>query len=133
MASNLNIKNCRECGKIFSGAPLTKICPDCVKVDEENFKKVRAYVNTHKGADMNVVAEETQVPKESIMGYLRSGKLQASKGLNDALACQKCGKAINTGKFCVDCSSSMAKSLDETRKPVREEPKKIQGGMHLKR
>ena len=52
----MEVRNCKECGKIFNymeGAPL---CPACTKKQEEVYLQVKEYVYNNPGASINQVA-----------------------------------------------------------------------------
>jgi ribosomal protein L32 len=70
------------------------------------------------------VAEETGVPKKEILKYLREERLQLKNDNND-LKCQKCGKSIKSGRYCMNCSSELKKGFDKAIKAdeTKETPK----------
>ncbi len=107
-----NIRNCKECGKIFQYDGISKLCYQCRKDDDDNYKKVREYIYEHPKASIGVVSEETDVPDDTILRYLREGRLELSgdsTGL--VLDCERCGKAIRTGQYCNDCANVIEKGL----------------------
>lgn len=129
----MNIKNCTKCKKIFSSLRGENICAECVKKEEEEFNIIREYLRVNRGANIDVVSEETGVSIKQIMKYLREGRLQATEGMSDFLKCEKCGVSIITGQFCKDCSEKMTKALKSiiSTKPIENENSGPR--MHLKR
>lgn len=107
-----DIRNCKECGRLFQYNGYTKICPKCQREDEQNFKIVKEYVYENTGATLTEVAEETGVIEDKILRYLREGKLEIV-GENAALFldCERCGKGIRSGRFCAECIRDMEKEL----------------------
>ncbi|MDK2919903.1 MAG: hypothetical protein PWQ37_2636 [Candidatus Petromonas sp.] len=108
----MDIRNCKECGKLFQYDGISKLCYQCRRRDDEDFKKVKEYVYDHPGANITIVSEETEVSEDKILRYLREGKLEIvgeSPGL--VLDCERCGKAIRTGRYCEECSREIERGL----------------------
>jgi len=107
----MTIKNCKRCGRVFQAVANQKLCSRCRSTDDEDFKVVREFVYDNPEADVKEVAEETGVTEKQILKFLRSGKL-VLKGENaTVLDCEKCGKGIATGRYCDECSATMAREL----------------------
>lgn len=103
----MEVRNCKECGKIFNymeGAPL---CPACVKKMNDVYEQVKAYVYDNPGATINQVAEENEVSVQQIKRWIREEKLAFSEQSDIGIECEKCGKMILTGRFCKDCKKHM--------------------------
>lgn len=127
------IKNCPKCKKIFSPVGGSVICPECVKAEEEEFEKVRTYLRDNRGADINVVSDETGVSTKKILKYLREGRLEVSEGMADFLKCEKCGVPIRSGQYCRACSEKVSKNLSSVL-VVKEENSNNSGAkMHIRR
>ena len=97
----MNLKNCSQCGCLFTYAG-RNICNKCLEKEEEEYKIVRKYVRDHPGASVLEVSEQTEIEEENILQFIRDGRLK-SQGFTGALACENCGKSISTGRFCTDC------------------------------
>lgn len=110
----MDVRNCRRCGKIFTyrGMP---VCQDCFEADEMDFKKVREYLDGHPGASTMEVSVQTEVDVKTITRFLREGRLEAEgvTVIDSDLACEKCGKAIGSGRYCDDCLKKMQIELKE--------------------
>lgn len=107
-----DIRNCKQCGKLFQYTGVSKICPKCAREDEELFKIVKEYLYDHPGANIMEVSEETGVEEDRILRYLRQGKLEISgEGGSLILDCERCGKAIRTGRFCDACAHEIEVEL----------------------
>lgn len=102
------VRNCRRCGKIYNyigGAP---ICPDCKKLDEEDFQKVKEYLYQNPGASINQVSVDLDISVEKIRRYLKEGRLEiTSEDGNMILECENCGKSIKSGRFCPECEREL--------------------------
>ena len=105
------IRNCPRCGKIFScfGRP---ICNTCIDAEENEFKLVKEYIYDNTGATISEVAQETEVSVEKIMRFLREERLEImSENSNLLLECERCGRAIKSGRFCENCKVDMNKDF----------------------
>lgn len=132
----MKIKNCPKCKRLFSPTSGQLICPECMRAEEKEFEKVRDYLRENRGADLNVVSEETGVHVKKIFKYLREGRIEITDGMQGFLNCEKCGKSIKSGHYCRECSEKVSKKLSsaissptsENDKPVRQVAK-----MHIRR
>lgn len=105
------IRNCPRCGKIYTyiGRP---ICSKCMESEENEFKVVKEYVYDNPGATISEVSQETEVTVEKIMRFLREERLEIkSENSNLLLGCEKCGRAINSGRFCENCKGQINKDF----------------------
>jgi len=115
-----DIRNCKNCGRIFNylGKP---ICPDCVKADEDDFKRVKEYLYKYPGTSMTKVVEELGVTMQQIKRYLREGRLEiVGDDPNIILSCELCGKSIKTGRFCDLCVGGLTRDLEKTAAEISE-------------
>ena len=109
----MEVRNCKECGKIFNymeGAPL---CPACVKKMNEKYEQVKEYVYDHPGVSINQVAEDNEVTVQQIKRWVREEKLAFSESSDIGVECEKCGAMIKTGRFCKTCKKVMEKSSND--------------------
>lgn len=110
-----SVRNCPECGKVFTYDGNRNLCPRCIDKEEKKYLMVRKYVKDNPGASINEVAEETEVEEELVLRFLREGRLH-SKGLDAAdiaSECARCGKQVLTGRYCQDCLLKMTKELSK--------------------
>lgn len=98
---NANLRNCPQCGRLFSPGS-RNICSRCLDKEEEEYMIVRKYVRDHPGASVFEASEETGVEEDKIMQFIRDGRL-VSKGFKGSLQCEGCGKPLDSGRFCADC------------------------------
>lgn len=105
------IRNCPRCGKIFTYIGRT-ICQNCMETEENEFKVVKEYIYDNPGATISEVAQETEVSVEKIMRFLREERLEIkSENSNMILECERCGRAINSGRFCEECKGDISKDF----------------------
>lgn len=114
----MELRNCSRCGKLFvyKGSSL---CPECQKLDEEDFSKVKDYLYDNPGASLIEVSEATGVSSDKILRYLKEGKLELSSEQSGILKCERCGKPIRAGRFCDVCAAEISKGLKRGLEPPR--------------
>ncbi len=99
------LRNCTECGKVFSH-PSQRLCSPCFKARTEDFTKVKEYLQEYPNAALSAVSEETDVSIETIYEYIRQGRLtMIPKGAE--LTCEVCGKPVSRGRVCSVCSGGL--------------------------
>jgi len=106
-----DLRNCRRCGKMYNYIGGPPICIDCKNADEEIFKKVKEYLYDRPGATLSQVATDLDVSVEKIRMFLKEGRLEITEGSNIILECERCGKAIKTGRFCNECQHEVSKDI----------------------
>lgn len=109
----MNIKNCTRCGKIYAYDGF-KVCLQCRREDEEDFKKVKEYIYENPGATISEVSEETEVDSKKIIEFLRQGRLEIKDESNLLLNCERCGTSIKTGRFCERCTGEMQREFKQS-------------------
>lgn len=127
----MELKNCPECGKLFVYS-VREICPDCAQKDEENLEKVRDYLYKNANATIEEISEETGVPTNKILGYLKDGHLMLKEGNPFLLVCEKCKTPILTGRYCDKCKEELKRKLSKTSETI-EPNTKLTGKIHLTR
>jgi methionyl-tRNA synthetase len=104
------------------------ICPTCRTEKEDEFQKVKKYVQDNRGASIHQVAEECEVEIKQINQWIREDRLQFSEDSPIRVSCEKCGEMIRSGVYCEKCKAEMTNTLSSVYKketaPVKEEPKK---------
>ena len=123
----MDLRNCSRCGNLFAYTG-RNICNKCLNQEEEEYTIVRKYVRDHAGASVIEVSEATGVEEEKILQFIRDGRLK-SQGFTGVLACERCGKSINTGRFCVACMQQRDKEIrgalrNVTPEQTQEVPKR---------
>lgn len=120
----MNVRNCRNCGKIFNYLSGPPVCPACKEAAEAKFQEVKDYIRDHRGVGMSEVAEACDVDPAQIRQWLREDRLEVTADSAVFLSCESCGAPIRSGKFCEKCKQDMAKGFDQVLKTNRPEPPK---------
>lgn len=120
----MDVRNCKECGKIFnylSGPPL---CPACMRELDKKFEKVKEYIYDHPGAGVQEVSDENGVTTAQIRTWIRQERLAFAEDSPIGIECENCGAIIKTGRFCKLCKDKMANNFNNVYKKPMAEPKK---------
>jgi len=120
----MNVRNCRNCGKIFNYLSGPLICPACKEALEEKFKEVKKYVQDNRGVTIHDVAEACDVNPQQIRQWVREERLEFAQGGVTGISCEKCGTPIPTGRFCPKCKAEMTNNLQSVMPKKKEPPKK---------
>ena len=114
----IEIKSCRSCKKLFQYISGDVVCPNCRKLVEEDFKKVKEYIWTNKGCTIQEVSEACEVSPKMIKYWLREGRLELESPSVE-LTCDKCNKPISSGKMCSKCTAELQNVLMQFTKTVK--------------
>lgn len=120
----MDVRNCKNCGKLFnflSGAPL---CPSCAKALDEKFTVVKEYIYNHPGAGMQEVSDENEVTVPQIQKWIREERLSFAEGSLVGIECESCGTTIRTGRYCQSCKDKLANNLGNIYREKEVQPKK---------
>lgn len=120
----MDVRNCKKCGNLFNFQG-ENLCPTCAKEMEQKFFEVRDYIYKNPTASMSVVAEEMEVPIQQIKKWVRQERLSFTKDSGISIDCEKCGRAILTGRFCRECKGKMTNSFSSAY--VEKQPEKKEG------
>ncbi len=115
------VKNCRRCKRIIMWAMGPQLCEDCKKAEEEDFLKVRKFVRDYPGASIQEVSAATEISQATIHKYLKDGRLEVSEDSPIAINCENCGARIRSGRFCVACSTTLARDMMSAGKSLGQE------------
>lgn len=117
----MNVRNCRNCGKIFNYLSGTLICPGCKDALEAKFQEVKEYVSNHRGAGIAEVAEACDVDAAQIRQWLRDDRLEVTEDSAIFLTCESCGAPIRSGRYCEKCQSAVQKGFRDIMRASRPE------------
>ncbi|MCR4842727.1 MAG: flagellar protein [Eubacterium sp.] len=121
----MEVRSCKMCKKLFNCMGRETLCPACRKKEEEKFQEVKKYIEENKGASVDEVAKDCEVPSKIIYRWVREERLILSAGSGILIECEICGKPIVKGKYCPECAANMANELNAAiSKPAKEPVKK---------
>ncbi|MCR4591297.1 MAG: flagellar protein [Lachnospiraceae bacterium] len=119
----MDVKNCKKCGKMFNYVSGPVICPICAEKAEEDFQKVKEYIEKNPGASVAITAEACEVEVAQIRQWLKDERLTFTSADGSDLTCEKCGTPILSGRFCDKCKNEVTRGLaDAIKKPDAPKP-----------
>lgn len=110
------VRNCKRCGKLFMCAG-TPVCPECLVKEEEQYRVVKRYLDGHPGTGVQETSDETKVPVDVVVEFLRQGLLVIGAGPLSQLTCIVCKKPITKGRLCARCEAALGPGAATDRKP----------------
>lgn len=119
----MNIRNCRNCGRIFNYVGGSFLCQPCREKMEEKFHEVKEYIRSNPGVGIPEVSEACDVEPSQIRQWLREDRLEITEDSPIFLNCESCGAPIRSGKFCEKCKLEMTngfKSVLKSSRPAKE-------------
>lgn len=129
----MDVRNCRDCGRLFNYMSGPRICEACRKKLEDKFMEVREYVRDNPTAGVAEVAEANEVSVQQIHQWVREERLLFTEDSMVTLDCEKCGAPIRTGRFCEKCKSHMINELDSVyKKNITLAAKRVHDGEKMR-
>ena len=99
------LANCRKCGKLF--LRVKEICVDCYNKQEEDYSKVVDHLREFPGSNIQELSDATEVSVGQIREFILADRLLSGNYTNLSYSCESCGKAIQTGKLCLNCMTTI--------------------------
>lgn len=107
----MEVKNCKECGRLFNYIAGQRLCPECRGKLEDKFSEVKRYIEDNKTASISDVSTKMDVSIQQIHQWIREERLNFTEDSAVTIDCEMCGAPIRTGRYCEQCKSDMAKNL----------------------
>jgi hypothetical protein len=124
--NNMELKNCSTCHRVFQYPGYGYIlCPECRRTDEAQFQLVKKFLDQYPGAEGKEVFLATGVPINTLIKWVREGRLVSSNAVNLGAVCDICGKPVCTGKLCPECKKDIVKQFKESEAEDIEKVEKI--------
>lgn len=124
------LDNCPKCGRLYV-RNLHGVCDVCRKEEDKLFDKVYQFIRKRENRTATIpqIVEATGVDEDTIMRFVKEGRLRSTQFPNLGYRCEKCGTIIQKGVLCQSCSSSLQTDLkqhtfEELSKRRREEAEK---------
>lgn len=125
----MNVRNCRNCGRIFNYLSGPIMCQHCREKMEERFQEVKEFIRQNPGVGIAEVSEACDVEPAQIRQWLREERLELTESSAIYLTCENCGASIRCGRFCEKCKNDVTagfKTILNENRP-KEMPKPSQG------
>lgn len=109
----MDVKSCRNCGKLFNYLQGQPICPACKGRLEEKFVQVKEYIRENESATIQQISEDNDVSVKQLKQWVREERLTFTDKSPVGISCENCGTMIRTGRFCAKCKNTMADTLQK--------------------
>lgn len=123
----MDVRNCRNCGRLFNYLGGPNICPSCRDEIEKKFQDVKEYIRDNPRASIQEISDENGVTPNQIRQWIREERLQFTDDSPVGIECEICGAIIKTGKYCDACknntANALAKSIEKPEVPEMPKPK----------
>lgn len=121
------LAHCANCDKVFVKTIRT-ICQDCYKEEEKMFDKVYAFlrVKENRAATLEEVHKATEVPEQTIIRFVREGRLRTAEFKNLTYPCASCRSPITAGKLCKDCVDQIESDLEIAEREAKRQSQRRQ-------
>jgi hypothetical protein len=86
------------------------LCQDCIKKEEEDYKKVFQFFTDKPSATAQEISQETGVDLKEIFRFARENRLQLVK-MDANMRCEKCGAPLRNGKICDNCKKKLSEEI----------------------
>ena len=107
----MEVKNCKNCGRLFNHLSGPRLCGECKQKLEDKFMEVRDFIRDNPHASITEISETMEVSTSQIHQWIREERLIFSEDSMVTIECENCGASIRTGRFCEKCKSETAKGL----------------------
>lgn len=124
----MDIRNCKRCGRIYTYDGFS-YCRKCRHEMDEEFEKVKEYLRKYPGASISEVEAATGVDEDTVMNYVKDGRLEMDPSSTIEIYCEKCGERIFSGRYCDKCTRELSNNLSN----MVNELKKNKGNVPPKR
>ena len=121
----MDVRSCRNCGRLFNYLQGPPICPACRKKLEDKFERVKDYIREHETATMQEISDDNDVSVKQIKQWVREERLTFTDNSPVGIECENCGTMIRTGRFCDACKNKRASNLKKMYEMPPKEDKGI--------
>jgi hypothetical protein len=73
---NMDVDNCRGCGKMKLKKTGNLFCPDCMTAQSEDLRRVKDYILGHPMGTILDIHRETGVPLKVIQDFIQDRRVQ---------------------------------------------------------
>lgn len=106
----MDVRNCPSCGKMFTYVG-SRICSECIKGLDDKLKEVKDYLEENANAPLMQIATDVGVSTKQLQRWIKEERLQIVNRDGMDLLCEKCGRKIESGRFCKDCKETLQKNF----------------------
>ncbi len=112
------VVNCPRCGRL-SAVLVRGQCGHCLREEHEQLRTVQALLADRGALSAEEISQETGVPVERVLRWLREGRLMAS---GEVVRCRRCGRRVRLGVLCSVCRVELAVAIRQLGEALRTQP-----------
>ena len=114
----MELMNCPSCNEIFEKNKFRDVCPKCWRKEEQDFQTVQSFMRkrVNRVATVEQIVNQTGVSEQLILKFIKKGRLQPSMFPNLGYPCDRCGRFIQKGTLCGECSKEIQEDLETFHK-----------------
>ena len=124
-----NLKNCRECGKVFIAKGDENLCRACLRKEEVDRNRLLDYVRDNPGITIEHALKNSGVPEKIVKRMVLEGVFSSSapssattSATQASRVCVICGRAIGgSGIYCKSCLSRLQRETKSVADQVVDE------------
>jgi flagellar operon protein (TIGR03826 family) len=128
----MEVVNCPNCNAIYEKNKFRDVCPKCWRKEEEDFQTVKNFMRkrVNRVAAVEQIVTQTGVSEQLILKFIKKGRLQPSMFPNLGYPCDRCGRFIQKGNLCGECTEELRDEL-ETFQKEEQRKKEIEKKTYL--
>ena len=126
-----SLRNCKKCNRLFSSTNGTSLCSRCSNEVDDGFTRVREYIYDNPSSSVKEVATGTGVDADSILKWIREGRIVLSDRANIAF-CERCDTPTDGSRYCGKCVRELSEGLKSGLAEKANGSNQQRHGMHIK-
>ncbi|MFZ5967888.1 MAG: hypothetical protein ACOYVK_12040 [Bacillota bacterium] len=129
-----NVRACRRCKGAVELSSLYDYCPDCLRIVEDVFTRIKDYLHEYPGATAFEIELETGIPYHVINTFVREGRLVEIENIEFVnIECKGCGRLLLSvhHTYCPDCRKRMQEEMENIKNEFQRNSSD-KAKMHLK-
>ncbi|MDF2546078.1 MAG: hypothetical protein K0R93_976 [Anaerosolibacter sp.] len=132
--ASIIVRTCKKCKTAIDERSLHDYCPDCYRIIDEVFEKIRAYLKEYPGGTAFEIELETGIPYHVVNNFVRDGRLVEIENSFINIECKRCGCLLLSAnhKYCPRCRDEIQKEMELAKEQLQPSPTiKEKAKMHL--
>lgn len=116
-----DFRYCKRCNSLFKYQGWD-MCPACLKKYDEIMDKIKNFTFEYPSSGVVEIANGIDEKEKDILYLLRTGRLSI-KAVSEVLICSNCGKRIEKGKYCGECTGAIQEKFKKAECALKKNVK----------
>mgnify|MGYP006299591841 CR=1 FL=1 len=100
----MDICKCNSCGKLFNNNNQDEeVCPSCQNNQRRTYISLQRCLSKNPDITLQELHNKTGIEKRTILKMIKERRIH----VKNSVECGRCGKLIDTGKFCYHCRQEL--------------------------